>query len=155
MNIQGNLINITLPEDYSPYPTLILCSNTLVNVPVPLMIYNKPVLLVGRGYIPLIWLSAPIHPASNQWVYILEGNKPVINSVSVAQLVKERGISISIGSIEVLRAFRESNEISKITLLDLRPIGLNLFGNEEILSVATNTLVGNTFNNVRVGLSLG
>jgi hypothetical protein len=50
---------------------------------------------------------------------------------------------------------KESPESARVTFLDLRPIGLNIFGDSESLQLGSNQLSNNSFSNVGFMAKLG
>jgi hypothetical protein len=145
---------IELPKGYHPYPELVICSNVLANVAVPFRVRDFPVLLVGRAELPLVWLGAPIDPLGEEWEYVVEANRAISPVVRLKTDSKSCSVTIQLGSHLVITV-RASNQTSAIiNHLDLRPIGLNVHGNEKTLAIAGTTLTQNTIKDVYVAFSL-
>src|SRR5689334_1943531 len=100
-----------LPAGYVPFRELTLCSNVLVNVPIPLIVGDQPALLVGRSesLIPQVWLAAPAGPDSKEWVFVVERNRALrplitIQTTSPGPIFPGYSIDVLIGSTIVIRA---------------------------------------------------
>jgi len=149
------MIDIQLPTRYSPYHELILCSNRLVDVPIPLLIAETPVFLVGQGAVPIIWLSAPSEPGSKIWNYVVKEGQSMNSAVEVNNDKVKRRAEVTVGGTIVLCAVAETKERAVIEALDLRPVGLAVTGDPSGMMVGGMTLVTNKFVNVRVALTFG
>jgi hypothetical protein len=145
---------ISLPKDYIPFSRLQICSNNLISIPTPFAIYDNPVLLIGYGKTPLIWLSAPIAPNSKQWRFIVEANKSLNPVVYVHVNEEQNSVLVRIGDITIINAITESEGSAKVELLDLRPIGLNIYGSSSELKIGTNTISNSAFSGGSVAFAL-
>lgn len=150
-----------LPEQYTPYEELVICSNTMVRGLIPFEFEGHFPLLVGKGKIPRIWLSALINPAERKWLHLIEDNqiigKPFFkeNPLQLRISEEERLIVVSAGEYTLLRVDKRSDTQAVITQLDLRPLGLNIFGKEDGLHVANSHFRQNTFEGVRAMVGIG
>ncbi len=147
------MFNESLPLTYKPYQELVLCSNVLRNVLVPIMVNDFPVLLIGKEL--NIWLAAPLNQEASQWRYILEGhlsNRPdvVLNYSADAQVLE-----IKYRDKQLLGMRQESPNKAMVYQLDLRPIGLSIFGDEIVLDVSDYKLSHNIFDNIPVMIAVG
>jgi hypothetical protein len=146
--------DIALPKDYKPFPKLIICGNTLINVQIPFEIDGETPLLIGDNGAPKIWLSAPASPPAKMWHQIVRTNRSLHEAVKVIGAGTQE-ISVTVSNRTILNLSKRPDGISEVTELDLRPIGLNIFGNINKLMVGTNQLVNNTFQNVRIMVGIG
>ena len=146
---------INLPKNYSPYPELIICSNTLVNVQIPFLIGQIPLLLIGMNSIPQIWLSARTARGSQEWKYIVEANKSLNPAVYVDSQDENRTVYVKVSNTIIIKAVAQSATKAAIDVLDLRPVGLNVYGDSSGLSLATNRFEGNSMMNSRAAFALG
>ena len=144
---------IRLPKEYKPFDQLTLCSNTLINVPVPFEVDGYIPLLIGRNELPKIWLNAPPPKSGTEWIPLVRQNRSLHKAVKLIK--QENGIIIKINTIEILRVLKVSNSSANVVQMDLRPIGLNIYGDESHLVVGTHQLASNTFQNVYVMIGIG
>ena len=152
------LLTDNLPPDYVPFERLILCGNTLINCRVPIKMKGQPPFLVGKGQrlAPWVWLSMPTNKDIEGWIELVERNistnrRIVVTSPSENSVV----IATTADPIQpVLAATRDSEEQATIHKLDLRHVGLRVYGDKNGLVLATNTFIGNTFENADTMLSI-
>ncbi len=147
--------DIELPERYSPFPNLAFCSNELVGGKVPISVRNFPVLLVGRGIVPLLWLAAPSEPGSKSWTYVVRESQSANPAIRVS-VEKEKGvITVYTSGQEVVKARTITSERAEVSYLDLRPLGLAIEGNTSALRVSGMTLSNNTFRGLQTAFAFG
>jgi hypothetical protein len=145
----------SLPKDYLPYDELYLCGNTLKNVKIPFLIGDTPLLLIGKNAVPQIWLSAQTSRGSHEWRSIVEKNRSLNPAVYVDAQDENRTVFVKVGNSVIIKVVAESVKKAVIEVLDLRPIGLNVYGDSSGLSVATNRFTGSSMVNVQVAFALG
>ncbi|MCD4707367.1 MAG: hypothetical protein K8S62_06490 [Candidatus Sabulitectum sp.] len=132
-----------LPKSYSPYATLIVCSNTLSDGSFVVAIGDTLPLLIGKGEKPQVWLQALSNPEKSEFVTVVEAS---ISKHPVVKVIEENGaISIYVGDIGVLSVRIISDNSAEVFLLDLRPLGINLYGSISELKVGNSTFKGNSF----------
>lgn len=146
---------ISLPKNYIPYDELHLCGNTLKNVRIPFLIGETPVLLIGKNTVPQVWLSAQTSPGSHEWKYIVEENRSLNPAVYVDAQGENRTVYVRVSNIVIIKVAAHSPTKAVIEVLDLRPIGLNVYGDSSGLSLATNKYAGNSMMNSQVAFALG
>jgi len=155
--------DLRLPSGYAPFRELNFCSNVLVNVPVPLSVGDQPALLVGRGLslltpVPRVWLAAPAGPESKDWVFVVEGNRPVRPLISLETDQPGGSVTVRVGGLLatiVLRVKVTAPDRAVIDVLDLRPLGLVAYGTENELRIGGAVMRGNEFTNVMIGFAIG
>jgi hypothetical protein len=132
----------TLPEAYRPYDRLTLCSNFVIGGGHLIQVGEVLPLLVGCGEVPQVWLQAPTDRAGKEFV------KLVVASVAAhpAVLVNVDGgvLSVSAGGKKVLQVRAVRPDEAVVDILDLRPVGFNIFGDANGLSVGGVQMSGNT-----------
>lgn len=134
-----------LPASYDPYNIVRLCSNTLEGGAHLFEVSGTLPLLIGQGEQPVVWLSASTGPG--KMVDIVTASKPVHPDVAVTDAFG--GTVVMVGSEKVLSLKELNNNEIEIDFLDLRPIGLNIFGNKtDGLTIGTNKFVGNNFKGI-------
>lgn len=145
----------TLPWNYQPYDELWLCSNVFKDVKIPLAINAQPLVLIGKGPVPLIWLAAPSQPNAKTWIYVVKANKAINPGIDVEWSAGTKTVSAKVGGVEVLRVAIQSQQIAEVQFLDLRPLGLDVTGSAGGLTLGTtNTFSRNTVVGARVGINL-
>lgn len=134
-----------LPNSYEPYDSLIICSNTLLGGGHAVAVGDILPLVIGRGIKPQIWLQAMSNPQKKDFISIVEAS---VSKHSAVEVIEEDGaIVVKIQGSKVLVVTATSEKSATISQLDLRPIGLNLFGNESNLMAGDSGLSGNTMGN--------
>ncbi len=144
---------IHLPKEYKPFDHLILCSNILINVQIPFEVGGNVPLLIGRNELPQVWLNAPSQKPRLEWIPIVRQNRSLHKQVKIIKDGNE--LFVKINTIDVLRVLKISANSANVVQLDLRPIGLNIYGDESHLVVGTNQLASNTFQNAYVMIGIG
>jgi hypothetical protein len=154
---------LRLPSDYLQYRELNFCSNVLINVPVPLSVGDQPALLVGRGLSllvpqPKIWLAAPLGPNSKDWGFVVEASRPLRPLITVTTDKKTGAVEVQVGgllSTVALRVRATAPDAAVIDELDLRPLGLVVYGNERGLHIGGMMMERNQFANLQVAFAIG
>ena len=129
-----------------------LCSNLFRNVTIPIAVGDHPLLLVGKGVVPLLWLAARSGPNSSLWMYVVDASK-----VANAAVKLEFGdsITVTIASTNVITVIRETPTKANVRQLDLRPLGINVTGDASGLQIGSNSFSHNVIAGTRVGIQLG
>lgn len=135
-----------LPKEYLAFEKLTICSNVLINGKVPIRIKDHFPILVGKGDVPLIWLSAT--KAGKEWQMVVEKNQPLNKNFSVNFLDDKKSVFVTIGNIIIVQAKKISDGEAEISTLDLRPLGLDIRGDQSGFYIGTNSFVGNVFQNI-------
>lgn len=133
----------TLPKNYNPYQNLSVCSNLLIGGGHLVVLGEVLPLLVGQGEIPKIWMQAPTDKTGKKYVSLVVASvasHPAVNVVS-----NNAGLTVSVGGTPVLHVVQESQDSATIDLLDLRPIGLDIFGTKDSLHAGSSNFSHNTF----------
>ena len=137
-----------LPTLFEPVSEIKIGSNTLKNVTALLTVKGHIPILIGEGSPPRVWLYIPTNKEATEWYPLVKDNFPTNPDIEV----KAANKMITIRSPEgvILSGMRGNNNKLIISKLDLRPFGLNVFSDEEGLTVMGSTLSKNVFNNVAV-----
>ena len=138
-----------LPKDYQPFPKMVMCGNTLIDVRVPFEIDGKVPLLIGNNGKPRIWLNAPPSGPGLNWQPVVRANRSLHRAAVVTGAGTDM-VSVTVKGLDVLSLMKGSDDIPEVIKLDLRPLGLNIYGDAKKLTVGMNQLIQNTFRNVRV-----
>lgn len=142
-----------LPKSYQPYENLTVCSNTLIGGGHIVAVGDALPLIIGKGEKPQIWLQAISDPDKQEFVSIVE------NSVSKHPVVEVKEVSgsvvVSIQGKVVLSVKPLSENNAVVESMDLRPIGLNMFGDSSSMNVSGGTFSGNSMSGGGVLIGLG
>ncbi|MEO6972919.1 MAG: hypothetical protein ABI135_05815 [Rhodoferax sp.] len=132
-----------LPEKFKPYQRLTVCSNLLIGG-VNLVVLGEVLpLLVGSGEGPMIWLQAPTDKTGKNYVPLVQASVATHPKVKVEKNAK--GLTVFVGHVSVLHVTQENPENAVVDLLDLRPVGVNIYGNSASLIAGGSTFSANTF----------
>lgn len=134
----------TTPRTAVPYGTLDLCSNVVEGTPLSLTRAGEPVLIIGKGDVPSVGIAAPV-PDGAGTRFIVEANVPRAPGVRVAVLDTTHEVIVSVGDTPVFRCRDTGDNSASVPLLDLRPLGLQLWGDEHCLYLGPVTMVRNRF----------
>jgi hypothetical protein len=143
-----------LPDDYKPFVELIICTNKFLNGVIPINIAGNIPFLVGNGDYPIIWLFGPISKYDNKWREIVSRNQALDKRIRITFSEKDKLTNISFESIILIQVKKVSHWKADVINLELRPLGLNIYGNSNGLNVGTNSIANNLFSNVHTMLSL-
>jgi hypothetical protein len=144
-----------LPPDFLPFARLDVCSNVMNGGKAPFLIGDKVPLLVGKNSHAKFWLSAPKDRAATEWVDLIVAGTTVHPDVKVLFSEDQRTISVQFRRQPVLELRVVSADSADLSFIDLRPIGLNIFGDNDGLHLGTNRLSSNSFKNVAYMAKLG
>ena len=144
-----------LPEDYIPFGELIICSNHLINVKVPIEFKNNIPLLIGKGDVPLVWLSTPISKEGKDLREIVIKNKSMDERITIISSEKEKSTIIKVDDSKIIHVIKRSDEKAEVISLDLRRLGFNIHGNANILFFGPNEFVNNNFKNLWAMIGIG
>jgi hypothetical protein len=142
-----------LPNNFKPYKKLTICSNLLIDCKFVISLGDKIPILIGTNHKPLIWLSAMVDVKKKHYqdlVIASEATHPLITVEEIGKFLNifaKKQLVVSISS--------EIPDSAIVHKLDLRPIGINIFGDENALIVGKNQLSSNTFQNVETMIGLG
>ncbi|HBP0045303.1 TPA: hypothetical protein L5P36_006139, partial [Pseudomonas aeruginosa] len=132
-----------LPKGYIPYSKVKLCSNLLSGSTFILSVDEVLPLLVGKGNKPQIWIQAIADANMKSFVPIVESSIPLFPFVRVTT---ESGVVLVFVNDQVIMSIRsEVDDEINIFQMDLRPIGLNIVGDEKSLRSGGMEFSNSTF----------
>lgn len=143
-----------LPKGYSELKILNLCSNKMIGGGFPFALNGGLPLIIGQGNTPTIWLQAVKDSNPNELILLVDENVATTKEISVTK-PEEGVLEIYFNNIKILRVKSTSIDSAVISTLDLRPIGLNILGNQFELKVGGSSFSGNTIQGAKVFLGLG
>lgn len=147
------IFKFDLPEGFKPYRRLKVCSNLLIGCKFIISIGDKLPILIGSNKIPLIWLSAIVDSKKKHYQDLVVASEATHPLVSMNE--DNNSLNVIIKSQTILSISADLPDSATIHSLDLRPIGINIFGDENMLTVGTNKFSSNTFENVETMIGFG
>ena len=146
MNIKSS---IELPHNYKPYKILHICSNEFINGSILFELKGQVPLLIGRNDIlPLIWLKTPILGSAISFKSLVEENREMYEGIKISSEIASQTIRVYFESEQLLRVRKISDDEAEIVQLDLRSVGLNIYGDHKELNVTSNQFTNNKFENI-------
>jgi hypothetical protein len=143
-----------LPSEYTPYPLLTLCSNILTDVRAAISFKSIPILLVGKGTFPLVWLAGPTESKRDQWRFIVAKSVSRYIPAKVDIDGEAATVAVSLGSIPLLRVRSTGVDAAEVMHVDLRPLGLDIEGSTSSLRVGKTSLSRNRIEGVQAAIAL-
>lgn len=142
-----------VPSGFTPYETLIFCSNTIEGGGHLFQIGNEFPLLIGKGNPPSVWLLGVSDSRSGELKTIISKSKSRSSNFSV---IDAFGGTIVMAKGQKVLSVRElSDKSAEVDFVDLRPAGLNVFGDKLGLKIGGMSLSGNSISGGGVFVSLG
>ncbi|GAA0492346.1 hypothetical protein [Pigmentiphaga daeguensis] len=124
---------------YQPYRAVRLLSNTAIETPELFLFSGQPILRIGRGNRPIVWLWA--NRGGRQVIPIVEGNKPVYPGIEVQE--EGDAVTLSILKNRVLIVRQTAPDDVSVEFIDLRPAGFTIYGSGDALIAGNTQMVGN------------
>ena len=149
------MTNIDLPKQFVMFEELNFCSNILQNCNIPVVIDDKPIVLVGKGDQPQIWLWGLANQKTKELVQIVSSNSVRILKAPIRVESKNDFTCVKLNDTIIIKAVKLSDEKAAIEQIDMRPIGFNIHGNSSTLNVGTNVMAGNQMVGGRAFIALG
>ena len=144
----------SLPAGFTVCDQVLLCSNTILGGSQLFLLGNTPPLLIGAGgQAPRIWLQAISDPDTKSFIPIVQDSRSIHPAVNVS--VDGSSIVIKVGDHTVLKAVSLGESSVTVNGIDLRPLGLNVYGDQSGLKLGGMQLSDNTMSGVGVAFSLG
>jgi hypothetical protein len=144
-----------LPPGYEPYSTLEFCSNVLEHVQVPFERDGQPLLLVGKGQVPVVWLKGPADATASAWEYIVKGNRSANPAVAVLINRVLGEVRVQVDKSTVLVVKRLGPDKAVVSQLDFRPLGLDITGDRTGLRLGGTVISRNTFRTLYTAIATG
>jgi hypothetical protein len=146
-----------VPEDYIPYTSVQLCSNIILNSKFILEVRGFHPFLIGKALFPYVWLSAPGAPGQGveNWPRVVERSTAKFPSIRIQHFRQAKSLSLSINETRVLQIASYSDDAVVVDQIDLRPLGLLIFGDTAKLTVGTSSYSSNRIEGGRSFLAIG
>lgn len=136
-----------LPKSYTPYQNLTVCSNQLIGGGNLIAIGEILPLLVGSGEEnPKVWLQAPNQPNGKNYIPLVTAS--VATHPNIKIVTDKQSLTISIFETVIIHITQINTVSAIIDHLDLRQIGLNVYGDSNSLVAGGSTFSDNVFNGV-------
>lgn len=149
-------MNKQLPKEYNPFSRVWVCSNTFNEGEIIFEVEGNPVFLIGRDnetHKTLLWFNAPIKGSNtNRWHNIISKNK--VNDIEYELNTTEYGSEVTFLGQPLLQ-FKIMDDNLVINIINLTPIGLNIYGGLSSLTIVGNTFSGNIFTGVSTMIAIG
>lgn len=143
------------PKNLKKLDELVICSNTITGGGFAFSVADALPLIVGGGDRPQVWLQARSGNPQNPFVSIVEASISRNPNIQVFEDPRSGVMQINIQNIPILQVKLSGINKAIISFLDLRPLGLNIWGNTNELSVAGSKFSKNTVKGVGVFVNMG
>jgi hypothetical protein len=137
-----------MPPEYEAFEELVVCGNRFIKGKILVSIKNEVPLIVGRGRVPLVWLSIPASNDGKLWRSLVTMNSTKDEKIRISTDELKGVTEVTLQNVNIIQVIKLSEEKAEITNLNLKPFGIAIFGDRNGLYVGTNRLSNNTFNNV-------
>lgn len=142
-----------MPKSYKPFNVLTLCSNKIIGGGNIVSMGEVIPIILGQGDKPMVWLQAVADPKGKTFTTVVEASISMHPAIKVLQV--EDALEVSIDNTTVLKIKSSEGSSASVEKLDLRPLGINMFGDNTKLQAGGMTLIGNTFQGVGTAIALG
>lgn len=133
------------PNGFIPYKELNIGGNIIRGGGSLISLSGNLPIIIGSGDIPKIWIKQILNNKGN--ISQVELVKASVSLHPAIQVMGEgRNVEIYASNQLILKTENNNRDKVDITYLDLRPIGLNIFGDKVSVNAGGMTLKGNTFN---------
>lgn len=126
------------PTDAEAYRDVILCGNTISSPAIFQLDRGVEPLMIARGTVPRIWISAPLDESRSEWRFVINDGVSLHPAFKVIK--SRKSITIHAGATLIIAAREISPVEVVVTTLDLRPVGLNIFGDQQTLHIGSTEI---------------
>lgn len=136
-------------DDFENYDQIIFCSNYIKNyvsiIKQSINDFEPLMIKKDKDGKPLVFLYYYDNNKKEK-IEIINGDRSLIHSVIFDR--SETGCFISYNNITILEAVKNEQSIIEVITLDLRPIGLNIFGDSTTLNMGGNSISRSSMSNI-------
>jgi hypothetical protein len=138
-------------EDLEIYNELTVCSNLLINT---VHIFQSGTgwnpLVIRKGKVPRVWLSAQeiTDNGSPKIIELIADSKSLNNEFHIDK--SKHGFQIKYQNKVIVKAGNHVDSRLEVINIDFRSIGLNIYGDNNSLSLGSNKMSQNTSKNSQV-----
>lgn len=144
--MEKDLKLINYPTNLDKLKSLEICSNKLIGGGDLVNIQNFVPIIIGNGIVPKIWLTVK---NENNIIELVKENVSYNNQIIINSNDNFREVKIYANNLLLITAKLINDYECVVNHLDLRPIGLNIFGNDKELNVANTKFSGNSFSGAK------
>jgi hypothetical protein len=137
---------MNLPSSYMPFQKLTICSNILENGKVPISISGDIPFLIGNGNKPKAWINLLPQGESGKITPLVRDNLSLHPNVEVVET--DNSVTVTANGETIIEVEKISDDEAIITNLNLRIIGIEIYGDTNSLKIGTNSMSNNKFVNV-------
>lgn len=143
----------SLPSNYVPPAIIRLFSNVAENVRILFLVDRHIPLLIGeKGGKPRIWINAPVKSSDAvRWLPMIRNNLSVHPAFRIHE--SSKGVTEVFADNKKFLEVQAKPDEFIVTHLDLRPLGLLIYGADDALYVGTTQMAKNWFSNLDVMIS--
>ena len=134
------------PSHLKKLEKLDICSNILIGGGDLIKIENFVPLIIGAGATPKIWITIKI---ANNLIELIKENLTENNQIKIEISQSLRKVKIFAENKIIISAKMINDNECLVDELDLRPIGLNIFGNTNELNIAGTNLSNNSISGAK------
>lgn len=149
-------MNNSLPKEYIPFNKVWVCSNIFHDGKIIFSIDENPIFLIGRdkeSSKTLLWFSSQKkETTSKKFHNVISKNKIIDERFDL--LSTEYGDEIKFNGHSLIQ-FRVVDDRLVINMIDLKPIGLNIFGGLSSLTIVSNNFSNCTFADSNTMIAIG
>jgi hypothetical protein len=145
-----------VPEDYVPYDGIDFCGSQLISVKYIIEVRKFHPLLIGRAKFPYIWISAPTGPNQDvrNWIRIIERSTAKFPVIDIDVNMDRRTVSVRLGGKTLLLISNFDENAVSVSEVDLRPVGLLVYGSDGQLNLAGMPISNSTVNGANSFLAI-
>ena len=141
------------PKGYVPYSLLSVCGNKLTGGAKILAVGDTFPILIGKGSKPQIWLMAIASPNDKKFISIVEASISQHSFVRVEEVGRQ--LVVKVQGATVLKVEQTGDDQALVSEIDMRPLGLNVFGGVSELNAGGMSFSNNTFSGGGTLISFG
>jgi len=145
--------NQIIPDDYVPNRHITVCSNEISDYSYLISDSGFYPILIGDGEIPRIWMFTKNR--NLEVITLIEDNISYFGQIRVEIDSSRKSIEIKDLQSKKHLLKLDYNNVVKVNILNLRPLGYNVYGDEKELNVGNARLSGNKFSNVNTIIGFG
>jgi hypothetical protein len=148
--MSNETINQSLPQEYKPYHNITFCGNTFKNLKYLIDDNGFIPLLIGMGDIPRLWIYTKKELNA---VVVVQDSVAILPVIRVDIFSNEKKLSVEFTQVPgatntKIFEMDFSAEIPVVKLIDLRPVGYNVFGDSTALNIGEQKYQGHMFENL-------
>lgn len=138
-------VDTNSPKGFEPFEQLDVCSNVIVGGGSIIGIKDFAPIRIGKGKeYPLVWLYVYMR---GEWIPVLKANKSRSPELLVTTNSALHQVVVKSAKTIIVECRMNNEESCSVNRLDLRPLGIDLWGVDDSLFVRNARFSGNFFHN--------